>query len=103
MQRKRISNFGTWNVQGLSRKINEVMLELDKQQIQVAAITETKKKGQGSENLGKYDHYYSGVPKEKGAQQGVSIMIAKTLRNYITSWQPISERIIKMNHYIAKK
>lgn len=63
----------------------------------LAVVTETKKKGQGSENLGEYDHFYSGVPKEKRAQQGVSILISKKFRKFITSWEAVSERIIKMN------
>lgn len=90
-------NFSTWNVQGWTNKINEVVYELHKSDITLAVITETKKKGKGSENLGHFDHFYSGVPKDKRAQQGVSILISKKLRKYITSWDPISERIIKMN------
>lgn len=90
-------NFGTWNVQGISSKTNEVIYELQRLEIQVAVATETKKKGQGSENLGYYDHFYSGVSRDKRAQQGVSILIAKKLRKFITSWEAISERIIKMN------
>jgi hypothetical protein len=59
--------------------------------------TETKKKGEGSENLDHYDHFYSGVTKDKRAQQGISIFIRKNLRRYITSWEAINERLIKMN------
>ena len=43
--------FGTWNVQGLLNKINEVTHEIRERNVDVALITETKKKGQGSENL----------------------------------------------------
>ena len=60
--------------------------------------TETKKKGTGSENLGYYDHFYSGVAKEKRAQEKrVSILIRKNLRRFITNWEAVNERIIKMN------
>lgn len=95
--RKRITTFGTWNVQGLSNKLNEVIHELSRFKIDVAAITETKRKGQGSENLGKYDLFFSGVSKECRAQQGVSLMVHRRLRKHITSWEAVSERIIKMN------
>jgi len=89
--------FGTWNVQGASRKMSEITLELKQQNVDIAVITETKKKGKGSENLGYYDHFYSGVDKDKRAQQGVSILIQRNLRKFITTWEAISERIIKMN------
>jgi hypothetical protein len=97
MLRKRTLNFGTWNTQSLSRKLMEVTSELKNQGIDVAVVTETKKKGEGSENLGHYDHFYSGVTKDKRAQQGISIFIRKNLRRYITSWEAINERLIKMN------
>lgn len=90
-------NIGTWNVQGLSPKLHEVISEINQANADIVVLTETKKKGQGSENLGKYDHFYSGVAKEKRAQQGVSILIRKTLRKCITYWEAINERIIKIN------
>ena len=96
-QRKRTMQFGTWNVQGLLNKINEVTHEIRERNVDVALITETKKKGQGSENLGHYDHFFSGVPKQKRAQQGVSILIRKKFRKYIKTWEAINSRIIKMN------
>ena len=79
-QRKRTMQFGTWNVQGLLNKMNEVTHEIRELNVDVAVITETKKKGQGSENLGHHDHFFSGVPKQKRAQQGVSILICKIFR-----------------------
>lgn len=63
----------------------------------ITVLTETKRKGQGSENLGHYDHFYSGIPKDKRAQQGVSILVRKNLRRYITSWEAVNQRIIKLN------
>lgn len=90
-------NIGTWNVQGLSQKLNDVISESKNANMDIVVLTETKKKGVGSENLGQYDHFFSGVPKDKRAQQGVSILIRKNLRRCITSWEPISQRIIKMN------
>jgi hypothetical protein len=60
--------FGTWNVRGLSEKMNEVINGPITYKIDIAAITETNKEGKGSENVGKYDHFYSGVPKDNRAQ-----------------------------------
>jgi len=95
--RKRTINIGTWNVQGFGRKINEVFFEVKRLKMDVMVITETKKKGQGSENLGEYDCFYSGVSKDKRAQQGVAVLIRKKYRKCITSWEPINERLIKIN------
>lgn len=88
---------GTWNVQGIARKTNEIISELKELKVDIAVLTETKKKGQGSENPGHYDHFFSGIAKDKRAQQGVSIFIRKGIRNCITSWEAINERLIKMN------
>ncbi|XP_030749694.1 uncharacterized protein LOC115877587 [Sitophilus oryzae] len=96
-QRKRIMHFGTWNVQSISRKMDEVLYEINKLDIDLAVLTETKKKSQGSENLGMYDYFYSGVRKEKRAGQGVAILIHRKYRKYATTWEGISERIIKIN------
>jgi hypothetical protein len=43
----------------------------------ITILTETKKKGNGVEILGPYLHFYSGVPKEKRARRGVSILVKK--------------------------
>ncbi|XP_043485867.1 craniofacial development protein 2-like [Polistes fuscatus] len=77
--------------------MDEVILELKNMKVDIAVVTEIKKKGQGSQKLGYYDHFYSGVPKHIRAQQGVSIFIHRTLRKHITSWEAINERMIKVN------
>ncbi|XP_072397944.1 uncharacterized protein [Diabrotica undecimpunctata] len=73
------------------------MSELKNAEIDIAVLTETKKKGMGSEKWGYYDLFYSGVTKDQRAQQGVAIVIRKTLRRHITSWEAINQRLIKMN------
>lgn len=96
-RRKRTMILGTWNVQGISRKTEEVIAELNKMNIDLAVVTETKRKGQGSENLGSYDHFYSGVPRESRASKGVSVLIHRKWRKYIKTWEAVNERIIKIN------
>lgn len=96
-QRKRTTNLGTWNVQSINKKINEVILEIKRLDIELAVITETKRKGQGSENLGEYDHFFSGVPKTSRASKGVSIIVHRKWRKYIKTWEAINERMIKIN------
>ncbi|XP_063924682.1 uncharacterized protein LOC135138634 [Zophobas morio] len=89
--------YAIWNVQGLSRKSNEIISGLKNIKADVVVITETKKKGNGFENWGHNDHFYSGVLKDQRAQQGVSILIRTTLRKYITTWEAINQRFIKIN------
>lgn len=88
---------GTWNVQGFNRKINEVIAELKWLKMDLTVITETKRKGQGSESLGEYDCFDNGVPKDTRAKTGVSIIIHRKWRKYIKSWEAVNERIIKVN------
>ncbi|XP_030767213.1 craniofacial development protein 2-like [Sitophilus oryzae] len=47
--------------------------------------------------MGQYDHFYSGVSKDRRAQLGVSVLIKRNLRKHVHSWEAISERIIKIN------
>ena len=89
-------NFGPWNVKGFRNKQIEVLNEISKLKIDIATLTETKKKGNGSELLGDYIHLYSGVNKEKRAKAGVSVLISKKLKNYIKNWEAINERILKV-------
>jgi hypothetical protein len=42
----------TWNIRGLSGKENELIEECQKIKVDILGITETKKKGQGSIEVG---------------------------------------------------
>ena len=75
--RKRLMNYGTWNVQGIRGKMEEITSELGKLKMDVIGLTETKRKGAGTEIVRGYVHLYSGVPKDRRAERGVSILINK--------------------------
>lgn len=62
MLRERSVIFGSLKAQGLFRK--EVLAELRKWKIDPAVITETRKKVQGTKNLGRYDHFHNFMQKE---------------------------------------
>lgn len=55
-------------------KINEVVKEIDDLNIDIIILTETKKKRNGLENLGGYDHFYSRASKDCRTKKGVSIL-----------------------------
>ena len=69
--------FSTWNVQGCRNKMEEIIREINIMKMDVVVLTETKKKGTGSETLGNYIHLFSGVNKYERAKRGLSILINK--------------------------
>lgn len=87
----------TWNVQGIKQKIEIIVSELEELDIDIIALTETKKKGSGTNIIGKYVHIFTGVPKERRAARGVSLLIRKDLKHKISNWEAIDENILKMN------
>lgn len=89
-------SFATWNIKGLRTKQTEVIREITKFNLDIVALTETKKKGSGNEIIENYVHFYSGVKKENRAKAGVSLLIAKKYRSCIKDWAAISERILKV-------
>lgn len=89
----------TWNIQGLRTKQTEVFQELKRHKIDICILSETKKKGKGSEEIGDYIHLYSGVDKSARAKRGVSIAIHKRFRKDIKSWEEVDEQIITMDIY----
>jgi len=80
-QRKRLLRIGTWNVQGISTKQTEVFREIERLKIDIAALTETKRKGNGIEEGKNYIQIYSGVSKDQRAKCGVSLLIKKKYKN----------------------
>lgn len=90
-------HIATWNIQGARNKMEEVVKEMERMKIDIAALTETKKKGHGATRQGAYIHVFSGVPKEQRAKRGVSLIIHKRLKRFITNWENVDERIIKLN------
>jgi hypothetical protein len=70
----------------------------------VIGLTETKRKGTGTEIAGGYVHLFRGVPKNRRAERGVSILIKKKFIKWITNWEAVNENIITANikHLVFK-
>lgn len=62
----------------------------------ILIISETKKKGNGTENLNGIIHCWSGVQNGERAKAGVGILINKKLKNCIQTREPINEKIIRI-------
>ena len=95
--RNRTLKFGTWNDQGCGNKMEEIIREISIKQMDVVVLTETKKKGTGSETVGNYIHLFSGVKKYERAKRGVSVLINKKWKGSIKNWEAVDERILKLD------
>lgn len=93
-------SIGTWNVQGINMKRIEVFEEIKKMKVGIAVLSETKKKGQGVEEINDYIHIYSGVNKEFRAKKGISIAVLKKYKNNIKSWSCVSENLLTVDFKI---
>ena len=87
--------FGTWNVQSLRGKEVELVEEAKKYKVDILGITETKKKGQGIENLGSHKLIYSGVVGER-ARAGVAMLVKNDIFELL-DYNIVSERILETN------
>lgn len=99
---------GTWNVRTLldndrnlcpERKTGLIARELDKYNIDIAAISETHLNGSGElcERLGGYTYYWSGKPHGERAANGVGFAIRNQLtRSLLELPKGISDRIITL-------
>ncbi|CAF1666979.1 unnamed protein product, partial [Didymodactylos carnosus] len=67
---------------------------MEKYELDVCAISETKWRKSGKVKIGDYMVYYSGVKEEEKKYGGVAVAIRSKLVGCVTSWQPIDERIM---------
>lgn len=58
-------------------KINEATQKIKELNFGISVLTEPKRKGQVSENLGYDDQFYTGISKDQKVQRGLSILIRK--------------------------
>ena len=83
-------------MQGISTKRTEVFRKLERLKIDIAALTETKRKGNGIEEERNYIQIYSGVNKDQRAKCGVSLLIKKKYKKCIKERKYIDERIVQV-------
>lgn len=86
---------GIWNIGTLSGKEIELAEEMDKNNLQILGISETKKKGKGSTRLtNNYILHYSGVAPEQRAKEGVGIITTEEINKRISEVRTINSRIV---------
>ena len=92
----RTTSIGTWNVRSVNGKELELVEEVRKYKIDILGVTETKKKGQGVDNLGSHTLIYSGVDINERARAGVALLLTNDI--YKTSdFNFVSERLLEVN------
>jgi exonuclease III len=87
---------GTWNVRSIRNKISEVTKELREMKVDVAALTESKKKGVGNSIIGEYLLFWSEVDKSKREKSGISLFIKTKYKRNIRDYERINDRCIKL-------
>lgn len=65
---------GTWNVRSLNGKEDELIKELERKKINIAIISETKKKLQETSEIWKYTMIFSGVKRKKKHQVELQLL-----------------------------
>ena len=93
---KRTMNIGTWNTRSINGKEIELVNEVKKYKIDILGITETKKKGRGTENLGSHTLVFSGVNRNERARAGVALLLKNNLYE-LCDFNYINERLIEAN------
>jgi len=87
--------YATWNIRGLGEKEEELDKILNKNNIKISVITESKKKLQGTKETEHYTVIYSGVDRHIRGQSGVMIWIHKSVSNKIDHYKFWNDRIIE--------
>ena len=92
---KTTMRIGTWNVRTLNKegKLENLILELERNNIDIAGLGEVRRKGQGEIDCEGYKLYYCGGEK---AQNGVGIIVNNSMVKNVLKIFPVSDRLIAM-------
>jgi exonuclease III len=77
--------------------------EITNHNINICAISETKKKGKGSQQMGPYTMIYSGKPKNERASAGVGLLLHQKFLPNIDKISYTSERILQTTLLVDNK
>lgn len=103
LEKEKEMRIGTWNITSMTGKEVEVVQEMKKYNVQILGVCETKKKGHGEMVLDSgYVFRYSGVLTGR-AKEGVGIIVNPETDKKVTSWEPISSRILSADLELEEK
>jgi exonuclease III len=96
----------TWNVRGIDFKdqLDDILAKKKerKKEINIAAISETKKQLKGLKETNNFIQVYSGVNANDRAHSGVMLMIHKSLKSNTDSYSYWSDRIIQVRLKLSR-
>lgn len=94
---------GIWNITPLNDKEYELTQEMDNYRLQALGLSETKKSGTEKQKITQnHPLYYSGVPRSQRAKKGVEIVVANVLDKRITTFTPVSPRVMWITAELEK-
>lgn len=85
---------GCWNVTSWNNKDQEILIELNRHNIDLCALAETKRKGKGTVNYANYVLVYSGRDKHERAQAGVGLLIHTKYAKHLDNVRYISDKLL---------
>ena len=88
---------GTWNVRTLlhSGKMQELVEQISKTQLEILAALEIRQSGTGLIKKQNYSVYYSGHSSKTG-QAGTGFILLKKMQNYVIGFEPYNEQLCKL-------
>lgn len=95
--RRKVLKLGAWNIRSIKGKEYELVQEFERADLDILAVTETKKKGQGLMEMDNgHILIHSGINADKRAAEGVGCIVNKKHVKNIKAWECTSERIMKL-------
>ena len=91
---------GIWNVKSQRNKERELIREMERYNLDVLGLSETKVRGNSMKVLDGASYVYAGVS-EDGSRGGVGIAIAERWADCVKSWRCLSERCVTVRMKIA--
>lgn len=94
-RKKKVMKIGTWNVRSLYEggKIHNVLQEMQRLEVNIMGMSETRWPDQGEMLFEQSKIYYSGN-NEQQHRNGVAIVVHRNLKHLVTNFTPISDRVI---------
>lgn len=89
-----------WNIRSWNGKEQEILLEMKEHNIDICALSETKRRGKGYATYPRYIFKYSGSEKHKRASAG--ILIKEKFKYNIENTSFVNERILRVTIDIGK-
>ncbi|XP_044749780.1 uncharacterized protein LOC123310377 [Coccinella septempunctata] len=101
-RKQSVIRLGSWNVTSWTNKDYEIILEIEKNKIDICALSETKKKSKGNQRFQNYV-FYSGVDKGLRARGGVGLLVNERFEKDIKEVKYIDHNIMQMTVELANE